>query len=105
MLAIPGAEGMFSHTQAALVVAGTSNRIKVDRSTRDELSDWAWLAEDIANHPTSIAKVVRHPPSIWQATDAAKAGMGGRGFRLDETGGSHRVAPPVPSRNPIPVGE
>ena len=39
MLAIPGAEGMFSHIQAALVNAGSSNRIKVDRSTRDEIRD------------------------------------------------------------------
>ena len=57
--------------------AGSSNRIKVDWSTRDELRDWKWLAEDIATRSTSIAKVVRHPPSIWQATDVAKAGMGG----------------------------
>ena len=77
MLAIPGAEGMFSHIQSALVNAGSSNRVKVDRSTRDEIHDWKWLAEDIATRPTSIAEVVRHPPSIWQATDAAKSGMGG----------------------------
>ena len=37
ILAIPGAEGMFSHIQAALVKAGSSDRIKVDRSTRDKL--------------------------------------------------------------------
>ena len=48
MLAIPGAEGMFSHIQAALVKAGSSNRIKVDRSTRDKLRNCKWLAEDIA---------------------------------------------------------
>ena len=77
MLAIPGAEVMFSHIQAALMNSGSSNRIKVDRSTRDELRDWKWMAGDIATQPTSIAEVVRHPPSIWQATDAAKAGMGG----------------------------
>ena len=82
MLAIPGAEGMFSHTQAALVKAGSSNRIKVDRSTRDKLRDWKWMAEDIATQPTSIAEVVRHPPSIWQATDDAKAVMGGVIFDL-----------------------
>ena len=40
MLAIPGAEGMFSHIQAALVKSGSSNCIKVDRSTRDKLRDW-----------------------------------------------------------------
>ena len=61
MLAIPGAEGMFSHIQAALVNAGSSNRIKGDWSTRDELRDWKWLAADITTRPTSIAKVVRHP--------------------------------------------
>lgn len=63
MLALPGAEGMFSYIQAALVTTGLSNRIKVDRSTRDELHDWTWLAGDITNRPTSIAKVVRHPLS------------------------------------------
>ena len=77
MLAIPGAEGMFSHIQAALVKAGSYNCIKVDRFTRDELCNWKWLAGDIATWPTSIAEVVCHPPSIWQATYAAKAGMGG----------------------------
>ena len=40
MLAIPGAEGMFSHIQAALVKDRSSNRIKVDQPTTDELRDW-----------------------------------------------------------------
>ena len=82
MLAIPGAEGMFSHIQAALVKAGSSNCIKVDQLTRDELRDWKWLAGDIATRPTSITEVVRHSLSIWQATDAAKAGMGGVVFDM-----------------------
>ena len=82
MLVIPGAEGMFRHIQAALVKAGSSNRIKVDRSTRDEICDWKWLPEDIATWTTSIAEVVRHPPSIWQATDAAKSGTGCELFDL-----------------------
>ena len=64
MLAISGAEGMLSHIQAALVKAGLSNRIKVDRSTKDELRNCKWLAGDIATRPTSIAEVVRHPLSI-----------------------------------------
>ena len=34
MLAIPGDAGMFSHIQAALVNAVSSNRIKVEWSTR-----------------------------------------------------------------------
>ena len=76
MLAIPGAEGMFSHIQSVLVNVGSSNRIKVDRSTRDKFRDWKWLAADITTWPTSIAEVVRHPLSIWQATYAAKSGMG-----------------------------
>ena len=97
MLAIPRSEGMFSHIQAALVKAGLSNRIKVDRSTRDELCDWKWLAGDIATRPTSIADVVRHPPSIWQATDAAKAGM--EGVILDLT----KQVEPIVWRQPLPV--
>ena len=39
MLAIPGAEGMFRHIQAALVKDGSSNCIKVERSTRDKIRD------------------------------------------------------------------
>ena len=97
MLATPGSEGMLSHIQAALVKAGSSNRIKVDRSTRDKLRDWKWLTGDIATRPTSIAEVVRHPPSIWQATDAAKAGMGG--VILDLT----KQAEPIVWRLPFPV--
>ena len=76
MLAIPGAEGMFIHIQAALVKASSFNLIKVDRSTGDKLRNWTWLAGDIATWPTYIAEVVRHPLSISQETDAAKTGMG-----------------------------
>ena len=104
MLATPDAEGMFSHIQAALAKARSSNRINVERFTRDELRNWEWLAEDIGTRPTSITEVVRHPPSIWKATDAAKAGMGGCDFRFDQTGGAHPLAPTVPLRNPISLG-
>ena len=97
MLAILGAEGMFSHIQAALVKAGSYNRIKVDRSTRDKLLNWKWLAEDIVTRPTSIDEVVRHPPSIWQATDAAKSGMGGVIFDL------RKQAEPIVWRQRLPA--
>ena len=97
MLAIPGAEGMFSHIQAALVKAGSSNRIKVDWSTREKLRDCKWLAGDMATHPTSIDEVVCHPLSIWQATDAAKAVMGGVIFDLTKR------AEPIVWRHPFPV--
>ena len=78
-------------------MASSSNRIKVDRSTRDELRDWKWLTEDIATRPTSIVKVVHHPPSIWQATDAAKAVVGGVIFDLT------KQAEPIVWRQPFPV--
>ena len=97
MLAIPGAEGMFSHIQAALVKAGLSNRIKVERSTRDKLRNWTWLAGDIPNRPTSIANMVRHLPSLWQATNAAKAGIGGVLFDLT------KQAEPIVWRHPSPI--
>ena len=97
MLAIPSDGGMFSHIQAALVEAGSSNRIKLDRSTRDKLRDWKWLARHIATRPISIAEVVRNPLSIWQATDAAKAGIGGVIFDLT------KQAEPIVRRQPFPV--
>ena len=74
-----------------------SNRIKVDLSTRDELRDWKWLTGDITTRPTSIAKVVLHPLSICEATDAAKAGMGGVIFDLT------KQADPIVWRQPFPV--
>ena len=98
MLAIPDAERMFSNIQAELVKAVSSNRIKVDQSTRDELRDWKWLAGDITTWPTSIAKVVRHPPYIWQATDSPKSGMGGVIFDLIQQ------AEPIVWRQQFPVG-
>ena len=69
----------------------------MDQFTRDELRDWKWLEGDIATRPTSIAEVVRHPPSIWQATDAAKAGMGGVIFDFT------KQAEPIVWRQPFPV--
>jgi len=81
MVAIPGAEGLFSHLQAALV-SSKGDRVRVTKSARDELSDWRWLASDISTRPTSIAEVVRKPTSIVQAVDAAKPGMGGVAFDL-----------------------
>ena len=69
MLAIPGAEGMFSHIQAALVKAGSSNCIKVDRSIRDELREWKWLAGGITTRPTSMTRWCINPrPSGKQPT-------------------------------------
>ena len=97
ILAIPGAEGMFSHIQAALVKAGSSNHIKVDRSTRDELRDCKCLTGYIATWPTCIVEVVRHPLSIWQATDAAKDEMGGVMFDLT------KQAEPIVWRQLFPV--
>ena len=97
MLAISGAEVMFSHIQAALVKAGSSNFIKVDRYTREKLRDWTWLAGDIANRLTSIAEVVRHLLYISQATNNAKAGMGGMIFDLTKR------AEPIVWRHPFPV--
>ena len=86
MLAIPGAEGMFSHIQAALVKSGSSNRIKVDCSTRDKLRDWKGLAG-----------VNRNLAHLDRATDADKAGM--RGVIFDLT----KQAEPIVWRQPFPV--
>ena len=69
MLAIPGAEGMFSLIQAALVKAGSSNRIKVDRSTRDKLRDWiGWQGTSQPGPPPSPRWCVTTRPSGKQPT-------------------------------------
>ena len=81
MIAIPGAEGFFSHLQAALV-SNKRNRVRVNAQTRDELTDWEWLADNVMSRPTSIAEVVQKPGTVAQATDAAAPGMGGVVFDL-----------------------
>ena len=97
LVAIPGAEGLFSHLQAALV-ASKRGRVRVTKSAQDELCDWGWLAADISARPTSIAEVVRKPASVVQAVDAAGPGMGGVAFDLFRPDDSD----PILWREPFP---
>ena len=68
LVTIPGAEGLFSHLQAALV-ASKRGRVRVTKSARDELCDWGWLAADISARPTYIAEVVRPKEATARIAD------------------------------------
>ncbi|MGH7974109.1 MAG: hypothetical protein ACREBR_01185 [bacterium] len=46
----------------------------------DELSDWRWLASDLASRPTRIAETVQSLPHYIGACDASALGMGGVWF-------------------------
>ena len=76
MIALPGAEGLFTQLQAALVTH-RAGRIRVTRAVADELADWDWLAADVAGRPTSIAECVRKAAARVGACDASGDGMGG----------------------------
>ena len=96
-VALPGAEGLFSMMQAALVKAGR-NRVRLNRHVHAELDDWAYVSASLAQRPTSIAEVVMKPPSYGGDCDAAKAGMGGVAFNLRRP-----HSRPVLWRSPFPA--
>ena len=75
MIAISGAEGLFSHLQSALLLAN-GDWVRLMTPIRDDLVDWQWLADSVMSHPTSIVEVVRKATSVVQMVDAAEVGMG-----------------------------
>ena len=80
-LAIPGSKGCFSFLQE--VLTPTSSSVNITSVVRDQLKDFLWLAKDIINRSTHLAKVVPSPPSYLGSMDAAKEGMGGVWFPPD----------------------
>ena len=56
--------------------------MEVGRAAMSSASYFQSRSLSLGDRSTSIAEVIRHPPSIWQATDAAKSGMGGVIFDL-----------------------
>ncbi|KAL7573418.1 hypothetical protein ACA910_013738 [Epithemia clementina (nom. ined.)] len=76
-LGIPGARGLFSHLQWALVNARQRNIIRLNRNARDALADFATLATDIVSRPTRIAELIPTAPLFVGACNAAPIGMGG----------------------------
>ena len=77
-IAIPGSRGCFSFLQHALRPG--AKRIIITPEIQDQLLDFLYLAQDVANRPTHLAEVVPTPPTYYGAVDAAKAGMGGVWF-------------------------
>ncbi|KAL7524573.1 hypothetical protein ACHAWF_001001, partial [Thalassiosira exigua] len=98
VVALPGGEGLFSHLQAALV-GNKGGRITVTKHVRDELADWKWVADSLVQRPTSIAETVQKPATRVGAVDAAKPGMGGVLFDLNDEG---QLTRPRLWRDPFP---
>lgn len=73
--AIYGAQHLFSLLQYALT--HTKGRIRMTQLLRAVLTAWLELATDASSLPTPIMTVVPRCPTIYAATDASKAGMGG----------------------------
>ena len=62
-LALPGARGMFSQMQEALChVKG--KRVTLSTGVHKALSDFKWLAEDVANRPTRMYELVPLLPTV-----------------------------------------
>ena len=73
---VPGSAGLFGALQLGLTES-TEGRVKLSQYIRDHLADFERLVRDLASRPTRLAELVTEDPTVLQAVDAAKAGMGG----------------------------
>ena len=76
-IALPGSRGMFNHLQHALQQRTTNNRIHLSKHVHQELADFRFLADTLAERPTRIAEIVPLVPSITGDHDASGLGAGG----------------------------
>ena len=81
-LALPGSAGCFSFLQEALKPA--KRRVSITPLVKDQLRDLQWLSDSLSSRPTHIAEVVPTPPTYYGAVDAAKPGMGGVWFPVQD---------------------
>ena len=79
LLGIPGARGLFSHLQEAFR-HHDGKRIRLSSAVHAALTDFRWLARDLARRPTRLAEILPTPDAALGACDAARAGMGGVAF-------------------------
>ena len=77
-LAIPGSRGCFLFLQDAL--QPDKKIISITKVIKDQLKDFSWLAKDLVDRPTHLAKIVPSPPTYFGSMDSAKGGMGGVWF-------------------------
>ena len=81
-IAIPGALGLFSLLQEAFChVEASRSRARLAKAVHGFLDNFWWLANnDIASHPTQIARLVPSNPGLLGAYNAAVTFMGGVAF-------------------------
>ena len=79
VLAIPGAQGLFSTLQHAFC-AETKKRLKLDRNVHLFLDDFRHLATQLPSRPTRIAELIPRDLSVYSTTNASGTGMGGVAF-------------------------
>jgi hypothetical protein len=73
---IQGSAGLFGALQLGLKEADP-HRVRITKHIREHLDDFERLAQDLCDRPTKIAELLPEHPTVIQAVDAAKAGMGG----------------------------
>ncbi|KAL7558470.1 hypothetical protein ACA910_011645 [Epithemia clementina (nom. ined.)] len=93
VLAIPGGQGLFSTLQEAFCHPDQCNqkRLKLNRNVHALLSDFRWLARDMAHRPTRLMELVKQEPATIGASDAALAGMGAYTSSLCPTAGTAHI--------------
>ena len=63
VLALPGAKGLFSNMQEFLCHV-KDKKVAMSKGVHEALVDFSWLAENLANRPTCIYKLVPLRPTV-----------------------------------------
>ena len=63
-LALPGARGLFSQMKESLCHVKVK-RFTLSTGVHEALSDFQWLAEDVANRPTCMYELVPLRPTVY----------------------------------------
>ena len=77
--AIPGSANLFGALQLGITHTDW-HRVRITSHLRDHLTDFEWLAQSIATHPTHLAELVPDYPSTVGSVDTTKSSMGGMLF-------------------------
>ena len=78
VLAIAGGRGLFSQLQSVLTYPNNpqpADRLFLTSAVHDQLEDFRWLADDLANRPTRWGELVDSDPSFYGTVDASGLGM------------------------------
>ena len=99
VLGIPGGQGLFSQLLVALQCKA-HHRVRIHKEAKVCLQDLYTLAQDLAQRPTRMTKIVPTHPLYASCCDAALAGMGG--VWLPSTDLYYPQHPPYVCRTPFP---